>query len=97
MKAASFEAQELVLPAKPGNGKGGRYHTSDAIKRLVWTRSAGHCELCGIDLTRDFRVGIDMLWGEVAHIMPASPKGPRAESGHDAKTASELTNDTTNL
>ncbi|QLC68165.1 SAVED domain-containing protein [Xanthomonas campestris pv. raphani] len=97
MKATSFEAQELVSPAKPADGKGGRYHTSDAIKRLVWTRSAGHCELCGLDLTRDFRVGVDMLWGEVAHIMPASPKGPRAESGHDARTASELTNDTTNL
>lgn len=97
MELTSEEVQDIPPTAKSAEGKGGRYHTSDAIKRLVWTRSAGHCEFCGTDLTRDFRVGVDMLWGEVAHIMPASPKGPRAESGHDAKTASELTNDTANL
>jgi len=97
MEATSDEVQDVSSTAAPAAGKGGRYHTSEPIKRLVWTRSAGHCELCGTDLTRDFRVGADMQWGEVAHIMPASTKGPRAESGHDAKAASELTNDPANL
>lgn len=38
-----------------------------------------------------------MPWGEVAHIMPASPKGPRADSNHGAQQAAELTNDPNNL
>lgn len=87
------------VPTTPPSApmRGGRYHTTEPIKKLVWVRSAGHCELCGLDLTRDFRVGQEMLWGEVAHIMPASPKGPRADPSHGALQAADLTNDTNNL
>jgi hypothetical protein len=80
--------------SKPANG---RYNTIDEVKRIVWIRAAGHCEMCGTDLTHDYRVGLGMKWGEVAHILPASPKGPRGEATHDEAKALELTNDSRNL
>lgn len=64
---------------------------------MVWVRMAGHCELCGTDLTHDFRVGTPMQWGEVAHILPASPKGPRGREEHSDEQAQNLTNDFSNL
>lgn len=75
----------------------GRFNTSDAIKWIVWIQAAGHCELCGSDLTYDYRVGRAMKRGEVAHIMPASPQGPRGQDHHDDAQARELTNDPANL
>lgn len=75
----------------------GRFNTNDEVKRVVWIRSAGHCELCGTDLTHDYRVGTPMRWGEVAHILPASPKGPRGREHHGDGQAEVLTNDFTNL
>lgn len=75
----------------------GRYNTSTDTKMVVWIQAAGHCELCGTDLTHDHRVGHPMRWGEVAHILPASPQGPRARAGHDVITAQQRTNDTANL
>ncbi|WP_207255299.1 SAVED domain-containing protein, partial [Pseudomonas sp. GW704-E2] len=77
--------------AKPAIG---RFNTNDETKRIVWTQTAGHCELCGTDLTFDYRAGKPMKWGEVAHILPASPKGPRGRADHDAEAH---TNDTANL
>lgn len=38
-----------------------------------------------------------MKWGEVAHILPASPKGPRGGADHDEAKAKVLTNDYSNL
>ncbi|MBX8473176.1 SAVED domain-containing protein [Pseudomonas cichorii] len=75
----------------------GRYDTDDVTKRVVWTQAAGHCELCGTDLMYDYRAGKPMKWGEVAHILPASPKGPRGRSDHDEEKAASLTNDPANL
>lgn len=75
----------------------GRYSTNDLTKRIVWIRSAGHCELCGVDLMHDYRIGRSMRWGEVAHILPASPQGPRAREGHDEAKAELFTNDLDNL
>jgi len=75
----------------------GRYNTDDVTKRVVWTQAAGHCELCGTDLMYDYRAGKPMNWGEVAHILPASPKGPRGQSDHDEGKAASLTNDPANL
>ncbi|MDN5485388.1 MAG: SAVED domain-containing protein [Pseudomonas sp.] len=77
--------------AKPASGC---FNTNDETKRIVWTQTAGHCELCGTDLTFDYRAGKPMKWGEVAHILPASPKGPRGRADHDAEAH---TNDTANL
>ena len=75
----------------------GRFDTDDVTKRVVWTQAAGHCELCGADLMYDYRAGKPMNWGEVAHILPASPKGPRGQSDHDEAKAASLTNDPANL
>ena len=75
----------------------GRYNTDNTTKQVVWIKSAGHCELCGLNLLYDYRVGQSMRWGEVAHILPASPKGPRGRNDYDEKKAETLTNDTTNL
>jgi hypothetical protein len=75
----------------------GRFHTRDDVKQIVWIRTAGHCELCGTDLTYDFRVGTPMKWGEVAHILPASPRGPRADADHGPEKAESLTNNFSNL
>lgn len=43
--------------AKPASG---RFNTNDETKRIVWTQTAGHCELCGTDLTFDYRAGKPM-------------------------------------
>lgn len=85
--------------AKSGKTKTakGRYNTDEVTKRVVWIQSAGHCELCGADLLHDYRAGKSMQWGEVAHILPASPKGPRAREDHDETKAQSLTSDTANL
>lgn len=77
--------------------KRNRHVTKPAVIRLVWTRAAGHCELCGIDLTRDFRVGQPTTWGEAAHILPASPQEPRAQPDHSDAQARHRTNDADNL
>lgn len=75
----------------------GRFHTNPKIRDWVWMRAAGHCELCGDDLTRDLRVGTQIRWGEAAHILPASPDGPRGTAGHTAEQAKRLTDDPGNL
>lgn len=75
----------------------GRFDTDDVTKSIVWARAAGHCELCGDDLTRDVRVGAALRWGHVAHILPASPKGPRGGGDHDATQAETKSNDPDNL
>lgn len=75
----------------------GRYNTNELTKRIVWIQAAGHCELCGTDLTHDFRAGKAMNWGEVAHILPASPKGPRGRAEHTIAEAQSLTNNPSNL
>lgn len=76
---------------------GGRFNTHNDVKQIIWVRMAGHCELCGTDLTHDYRVGTPMRWGEVAHILPASPKGPRGNAEHSDEQAKDLTNDFMNL
>ncbi|MFJ7812971.1 SAVED domain-containing protein [Pseudomonas asiatica] len=92
-----FEQTSDIVKIQKSAVKSGRFNTSADVKRLVWTRSAGHCELCGLDLTQDFRVGASMNWAEVAHILPASPKGPRGGPECDSALAQILTNDVSNL
>jgi hypothetical protein len=53
--------------------------------------------MCGADLTRDLRIGGSTTWGEAAHILPASPQGPRAVPSHNAEQAGQRTNDVDNL
>ncbi|MGH8760407.1 MAG: HNH endonuclease, partial [Burkholderiales bacterium] len=75
----------------------GRQSTPEAIRRLVWIRAAGHCELCGRDITDDPRMRSATRWGEVAHVLPAGPAGPRATAGYTSRTAREHTADPSNL
>lgn len=86
-----MEEQQKPNPAN------GRYNTNEKTVRIVWIQAAGHCELCGVDLTYDYRVGKSMRWGEAAHILPASPKGPRGNKDYGEGQAEVLTNDSTNL
>lgn len=74
-----------------------RFSTTGPVKRLVWIRAAGHCEQCGIDLTQDFRTGKPTRWGEVAHVVPASTKGPRAPDAYTDAEAQLATDDPDNL
>jgi hypothetical protein len=76
---------------------GKRFDTTPATRALVWIRAAGHCELCGYDVSGDLRVGNRLQWGQAAHILPASVEGPRGETGHDARQAARLSDDPDNL
>lgn len=81
----------------PNKKQARRFSTPDPVKRLVWVRAAGHCEQCGNDVTRDFRTGTTFNWAAVAHVLPASPQGPRAPEGYDEAAAQRHTSDPDNL
>lgn len=53
----------------------GRYNTNLETKMIVWVQSAGHCELCGSNLTKDYRAGTRMKWGRWLIFCPPAPKG----------------------
>jgi hypothetical protein len=74
-----------------------RFDTDPKAKNYVWSRAAGHCELCSLDLTQDLMTLTPTKLGEVAHIIPASPKGPRSDVNQTADVSEELTNDPDNL
>ena len=82
---------------KKADHSSGHFNTSPYVKILVCIHAAAHCELCETNLTHDFRIGTPMKWGEVAHILPASPKGPRGNTGHSEEEAQTRTNDSENL
>lgn len=74
-----------------------RQNTSKKTKTLVWIRAAGHCELCGKDLTTEL-VSLKAIYdGEVAHVYPASAGGPRGRSDYTEADATRLTDDPENL
>lgn len=74
-----------------------RFNTSATTKRFVWIRAAGHCELCGADVTQDLRIGKSSNWADVAHVLPASSNGPRSSGDHGPEQARALTNQLDNL
>lgn len=86
-----------TTPAKRPSKASGRQSTPEAVRRLVWIRAAGHCELCGRDITDDPRMRSPTRWGEVAHVLPAGPTGPRATADYSAQTARAHTDDPDNL
>ena len=92
-KGSRADPATKKLPTKSS----GRQSTPEAIRRLVWIRAAGHCELCGRDITEDPRMRSPTRWGEVAHVLPAGPTGPRATAGYSSRTAREHTGDPDNL
>jgi 5-methylcytosine-specific restriction endonuclease McrA len=74
-----------------------RQNTSKEVKTLVWLRAAGHCELCGKDLTLEIVSLKNLFEGEVAHIFPAAPGGPRGHTDYTEADAKRLTDDPANL
>ena len=74
-----------------------RVDAGDKAKEAVWIRAAGHCELCSKDLTQDRITLTRKKLGEVAHILPASPDGPRGSDGYSVEDLAALTNDPGNL
>lgn len=74
-----------------------RHDVPEQVKLLVWIRAAGHCEQCGADLTADLRSGRAVKLGDVAHIAPASPDGPRAFEDYTPEEAQRLSSDPDNL
>jgi hypothetical protein len=74
-----------------------RFDTDPKVKNYVWCRAGGHCELCSHDLTLDLMTLTPARLGEVAHIMPASPKGPRSDANQTAAVSEALTDDPANL
>jgi len=74
-----------------------RVDSSPRAKDAVWIRAAGHCELCSKDLTQDRITLTPAKLGQVAHILPASPDGPRGSDGHIVENAEALTDDPGNL
>ncbi|HFF3760465.1 TPA: HNH endonuclease, partial [Stenotrophomonas maltophilia] len=79
--------------------KKNREDASPKVKDAVWIRAAGHCELCGRDLSYE-RLSLSIAkLGEVAHILPASPDGPRGSNGGTVTSLADLSdrNDPGNL
>ncbi len=74
-----------------------RFDTDPKVKNYVWCRAAGHCELCSKDLTFDLITLTPAKLGEVAHVIPASPQGPRSDADQTAATSEILTNNPSNL
>lgn len=74
-----------------------RFDTDPKVKNYVWSRAGGHCELCSLDLTLDLMTLTPAKLGEVAHIIPASPKGPRSDANQTAAVSEALTDDPANL
>lgn len=76
-----------------------REEAAPRVKDAVWLRAAGHCELCSRDLTYERLALTPAKLGEVAHILPASPDGPRGTDGWKAASVGELSdrNDPGNL
>ena len=67
-----------------------RLEAKSKVKEAVWLRAAGHCELCSRDLTYERLALTPVRAGEVAHILPASPDGPRGTDGQAASSIDEL-------
>lgn len=67
-----------------------REDASPRTRDAVWLRAAGHCELCSRDLTYERLALTPAKLGEVAHILPASPDGPRGNNGEKVLSVEEL-------
>lgn len=59
---------------------------------LLWALSAGHCELCGSDVTNALASGKRGKYGQVAHIEAYSPGGARYNASQSEKERNSLDN-----
>ncbi len=90
--ASSAESSRKEKATKVASTQGGsnRRNAKQRVIDAIWIRAAGHCELCSRDLTYD-RLGLTLArLGEVAHILPASPNGPRDKDGRQKGSQDDL-------
>lgn len=59
---------------------------------LLWALSAGHCELCGSDVTNALASGRRGKYGQVAHIEAYSPGGARYNADQTEKERNSIDN-----
>jgi len=57
-----------------------RVSLTTATKQILWSSSGGYCQNPACQTKRLFLKGQDVHFGELAHIIPAARKGPRAST-----------------
>lgn len=59
---------------------------------LLWARAAGHCEICGKDVTRDLVMGNALKAAQVAHIKADGELGPRYDPSQSEEDRNSIDN-----
>lgn len=64
------------------------------LRKKLWAKAAGVCEFddCTTDLTTDLLTRQFGNFGQIAHIVAASPDGPRGEEGRSTQLANDFSN-----
>ncbi|MBM6816684.1 SAVED domain-containing protein [Olsenella uli] len=65
---------------------------TSATVNLLWALSAGHCELCGSDVTNALASGTQGKYGQVAHIEAYSPGGARYSADQTEEERNSIDN-----
>lgn len=63
-----------------------------ATQNLLWARAAGHCEICGKDVTRDLVMGNALNAAQVAHIKADGKLGPRYDPSQSEEDRNSIDN-----
>lgn len=63
-----------------------------ATQNLLWARAAGHCEICGMDVTRDLVMGNPLNAAQVAHIKADGKLGPRYDPSQSEEERNSIDN-----
>ena len=81
--------------------KNGIYHliasyeervTRKITQHLLWARAAGHCEICGRDVTRDLVMGNALNAAQIAHIKADGKLGPRYNPSQSEEDRNSIDN-----
>ena len=65
---------------------------TQATQHLLWARAAGHCEICGRDVTRDLVMGNALNAAQVAHIKADGKLGPRYDPSQSEEKRNSIDN-----
>lgn len=65
---------------------------TQATQHLLWARAAGHCEICGRDVTRDLVMGNALNAAQVAHIKADGKLGPRYDPSQSEEDRNSIDN-----
>ena len=63
-----------------------------ATQNLLWARAAGHCEICGKDVTRDLVMRDALNAAQVAHIKADAKLGPRYDPSQSEEDRNSIDN-----